>query len=197
MKSILLDTNNKTDITVNCCDETQYVFVIDKNGDYLFNFNLDRPNIKTEIIGIIIDKGNNINIKTCQNHLAPATASKLYIRSLLLKNSSFSFNGTIRIEKKAQLSNAYQRNDNLLLSPDAFCTSKPNLEILANNITCTHGSATGPLNPDQLFYLRTRGLPEFTAKRVLVDAYISELANKIADRKIIEKIFEKVKSNYG
>ena len=85
----------------------------------------------------------------------------------------------IRVEQDAQKTNAYQENRNLLLSPDAHADSIPGLEIMANDVRCTHGATLGRVDRDQLFYLMTRGLTRSEAERVIVRGFFQDVLDRI------------------
>jgi Fe-S cluster assembly protein SufD len=107
------------------------------------------------------------------------------------------FNGKIFVRKNAQKTNAFQSNKNILLSADATVNTKPQLEIYADDVKCSHGSSTGLLDPDQLFYLRARGISLPKAKALLLHAYAGEILNSVSSdfhrdalRAYLEKRFE-------
>jgi Fe-S cluster assembly protein SufD len=85
----------------------------------------------------------------------------------------------IRVEPDAQKTNAYQENRNLLLSPDAHADSIPGLEIMANDVRCTHGATLGRVNREELFYLMTRGLTRNEAERVIVRGFFQDILDRI------------------
>ncbi len=87
--------------------------------------------------------------------------------------------GLIKIEKRAARSDAYQANRNLVLSDKAKATSIPMLEIDNNDVRCTHGATVGPVDPEHLFYLRSRGIPESTAKRMLIQGFFGDVLDRI------------------
>lgn len=141
------------------------------------------------VIGLVVGRGNNkIAIHTEQIHEAPETTSNLLVKAVLFDKAEFAYDGIIRIEKNAQKSDAYQKNENLLLSSGARARSDPALEILANDVRCTHGSTTGKINEDQLWYLASRGLSLGEATRVLVDGFFESAIAKISDTIGQEKI---------
>jgi Fe-S cluster assembly protein SufD len=90
------------------------------------------------------------------------------------------FQGKIAVSRVAQKTDGYQMNQALLLSPEAEIDSKPELEIYADDVKCSHGSTVGELDPDQLFYLRSRGVPEAEARSLLVRAFLNEALDPIA-----------------
>lgn len=161
----------------------------DKPGDYVvyfenltgeLYFDISAERVNLEIYGLYVGrKSTEYKISTYQNHLKPDSTSNLLIKGVFYDESQIYYRGLIRIEKKAQRSHAYQKNQNLMMSERVFVESKPYLEILANDVFCTHGSTTGRLNQDQLFYAKTRGLGEKEAEDMLVEGFISDIKNKI------------------
>lgn len=145
------------------------------------DFEIVSPNIKLYIYGLFTGyKSKRYEIETIQHHKAPNSFSDLFIRGIFYDSSKFIHKGLIRLEKSAQKSHAYQKNQNLILSPRVFVDSKPYLEILANDVFCTHGSSTGQLNQDQLSYVISRGLNQKNAEKLLADGFISEVYNKLS-----------------
>jgi Fe-S cluster assembly protein SufD len=94
-------------------------------------------------------------------------------------NSTATFNGKIFVRKDAQKTNAFQSNKNILLSDDSTVNTKPQLEIYADDVKCSHGTSTGKLDEEKIFYLRARGLSETSAKKLLMFAFASEVLNTI------------------
>lgn len=134
------------------------------------------------VIGLVMGRGDHhISIHTEQIHEALETTSNLLVKAVLTDAARFSYDGVIRVARQAQKSDAYQKNENLLLSPHTHARSAPALEILANDVRCTHGSTTGTVNEDQLWYLMSRGLPRPIATRVLVEGFFESAIGKISD----------------
>src|SRR5258707_1418348 len=96
---------------------------------------------------------------TLQDHISPRTASDLLYKNALDDRARTIFGGLIRVEPDAHFTDAYQKVRNLLLNDDSEANSMPGLEILADNVRCTHGATSGQIDEDELFYLRTRGIP--------------------------------------
>lgn len=163
--------------------------VFDKPGDYLvffqnlsgdLIFDIKSSGINLKIFGLYIGRKNQVfKINTFQNHYKPSSTSNLLIKGVFYDQSRFYYQGLIRIEKDAQKSHAYQKNQNLLLSDKAFVFSEPKLEILANDVFCTHGSTTGRLNQEQIFYLQSRGLIKKQAEKLLVDGFINDVKENL------------------
>jgi len=178
MRRLIINLNNKK--------ENNLIF--DKSGNYLvffknlsgeFNFRIEAENVNLEIYGLFIGKNNDqFTIKTIQHHIVPNSSSNLLIKGVFFDQAKFFYRGLVRIEKGAQKSHAYQKNKNLVLSDNVDIDSKPDLEILANDVFCTHGSTTGYLSKDEIFYLKSRGLKENQAKDLLIEGFINEIASK-------------------
>lgn len=152
-----------------------------------------------QILGIITGLGNEqINLYTFQDHQAAGSISDLFIKSVLFHKSKLYYRGLIKIEKKAQKSNAYQKNQNLLMSDNAWADSRPYLEILANDVRCTHGATIGRINPEQMYYLQSRGLADKEARTLIIEGYYQEVLDRIPDgaiKKLLEKNLKKVITN--
>ena len=116
---------------------------------------------------------------TIVRHDAPATASRQTVKNVLTGRSKGVFQGKIEVARVAQKTDGYQMNQTLLLSGDAEIDSKPQLEIYADDVKCSHGATVGELDADQLFYLRSRGVPEAQARNILVRAFLSEALDPI------------------
>jgi Fe-S cluster assembly protein SufD len=104
------------------------------------------------------------------------------------------FNGKILVDQEAQKTNAYQSSKNILLSPDAKVYAKPQLEIFADDVKCSHGATIGQLDEEPVFYLRSRGLDLATARMLLVQAFASEILMKIDNKKLRELVESEVLS---
>ena len=117
--------------------------------------------------------------RTLQDHVSPHTASDLLYKNALTDHARTTFGGLIRVEPHAHFTDAYQKVRNLLLSDDAEANSMPGLEILADNVRCTHGATSGQIDEDELFYLRTRGIPVKTAQRLIVTGFLTEVIKRL------------------
>jgi Fe-S cluster assembly protein SufD len=118
---------------------------------------------------------------TVVRHDAPCCASRQTVKNVLTGRSHGVFQGRIEVARHAQKTDGYQMNQALLLSPDAEIDTKPELEIFADDVKCSHGATVGELDADQLFYLRSRGIPEAEARSMLVRAFLAEALDAIRD----------------
>jgi Fe-S cluster assembly protein SufD len=116
---------------------------------------------------------------TAIDHAAPHCESHEYFNGVLDGRSRGVFNGRIIVRPGAQKTDSKQTNNNLLLSADAHADSQPQLEIYADDVKCTHGSTVGPLDPKALFYLRSRGLGEAEARRLMTYGFAAEILNRM------------------
>lgn len=142
---------------------------------------LAHEGVEAHILGILIGSRGEYKLSTVQHHTHPNTTSDLHIKTVLTGNAKFHYDGVINIDKKAQKSNAYQKNDNLILSPDAFVNTSPELEIIANDVRCTHGATVGRLDEEILFYLQSRGVSRNDAQTLALQGFAEEILNKIPD----------------
>ena len=125
------------------------------------------------------------------DHAQPHCASRQLYKGILDDQARGVFNGLVLVRRDAQKTDAKQTNKNLLLSEDAGVDTKPQLEIYADDVKCTHGATIGQLNDDSIFYLRARGIGEDTARRMLIHAFAGEIIERIrhaATREVLDKV---------
>jgi len=120
----------------------------------------------------------HIDFDTTQEHAAPNTTSDLAFRGVLQGRSTAVWKGNIIVDSGAQKTDAFQESRNLLISKRAHADSIPGLEIQANDVRCTHAAAVAQVDPDQLFYLRSHGLPEAVAKRLVIEGFLEALVER-------------------
>jgi Fe-S cluster assembly protein SufD len=128
----------------------------------------------------------HVDFDTTQEHGAANTTSDLAFRGILADRSAAVWRGMIKVDPGAQQTDAFQECRNLLLSKRAHADAIPGLEILANDVRCTHAAAIAQIDQDQLFYLRTRGLPEPVAKRLVIEGFMQELVERFEEGPIRE-----------
>ena len=134
--------------------------------------------------------------RTLQHHLAANGKSTLTFKNALLDKSKSIFSGLIKVENEAQVTNAYQSNRNLLLSDEAEADSMPGLEILANEVKCSHGATTSKIDEQELFYLLSRGIPRSVAERLIVLGFFEEVIEKISTKRQLELIREHIAQSF-
>jgi Fe-S cluster assembly protein SufD len=136
------------------------------------------------------DGEQHLDYDTFQEHMAPNTTSDFAFKGALRDNSTSVWRGMIRVERDAQKTNAYQENRNLMLSPTAHAVPIPGLEILANDVRCTHGATVGRVDREQLFYLMARGLPRPQAERLIVRGFFEDVLARVELEPVREALAE-------
>jgi len=135
---------------------------------------------RSDLLAVAVAKyQQEFDARTLQDHISPRTASDLLYKNALDDRARTIFGGLIRVEPHAHFTDAYQKVRNLLLSDDAEANSMPGLEILADNVRCTHGATSGQIDEDELFYLRTRGISTRVAQRLLVTGFLDEVIQRL------------------
>jgi Fe-S cluster assembly protein SufD len=141
---------------------------------------LTHPGGHAELFGMHLLRGRQrYDFFTHQNHQAPHCQSNLLFKGAMLDRSRASYQGLITVAPGAQKTDAYQSNRSLLLSPHARADSSPQLEIQADDVRCTHGSAVSNVGKNELFYMESRGIPQEQARRLLVSGFMAEVADRI------------------
>jgi Fe-S cluster assembly protein SufD len=134
------------------------------------------------VTGAYVGHGTqHIDYDTTQEHAAPDTTSDLAFRGILRDKATAVWSGMIRVDPDAQRTDAFQENRNLLLSDGAHADAIPGLEIEANDVRCTHAATVSKIDPEQLFYIRTRGLERKEAERLLVGGFLQVVSGRLED----------------
>jgi len=141
----------------------------------------------------ILNKSKHHEIKTNINHLAEYTKSYQLIKGVLEDNSKAVYQGKIFVNSKAQKTDGYQLSKAILLNDNTEFNTKPELEIYADDVKCSHGSASGNLNENLIFYLQTRGLNYQEAKKLLINGFLLDVVEKITDSEI-KKLIKNIMS---
>ncbi|MDO8643699.1 MAG: Fe-S cluster assembly protein SufD [bacterium] len=145
--------------------------------------------------GLFLAHGKQqINLETWIDHAKPHASSQELYKGILDGQSHSIFNGTIVVRPGAQKTTALQMNKNLLLSKEAVIDTKPQLEIDANDVQCRHGATVGQLDPEAIFYLRSRGLSENKARSLLTNAFANEMVQRIKNDSLRLYLEERVHS---
>ena len=176
---------NNIDQGKNSVSET---FILSAASDYLkneINCNLNGEYSSAFINGVFSLKENQQHeIRTTINHLVENTKSYQLIKSVLGKNSKSAYQGKIFVNSKAQKTDGYQLSKAILLDQTSEFNAKPELEIYADDVKCSHGSASGSLNEDSIFYLMSRGLNYQQSKELLINGFLLDVVEKITDSEI-------------
>ena len=163
-------------------------FILSAGSDYFkneVNCNLNGEYSSAFINGIFSLKENQQHeIRTTINHLVENTKSYQLIKSVLGKNSKSAYQGRIFVNSKAQKTDGYQLSKAILLDETSEFNAKPELEIYADDVKCSHGSASGSLNENSIFYLMSRGLNYQQSKELLINGFLLDVVEKITDSEI-------------
>jgi Fe-S cluster assembly protein SufD len=139
----------------------------------------------------------HIDFDTTQEHAAPNTTSDLAFRGVLQGRSTAVWKGNIIVDPGAQKTDAFQESRNLLISKRAHADAIPGLEIQANDVRCTHAAAIAQVDPEQLFYLRTHGLREDLAKRLVIEGFLAALVERFEAGPVREVLGEALERRLG
>ncbi|MEK0446752.1 MAG: hypothetical protein RLZZ399_2073 [Verrucomicrobiota bacterium] len=140
---------------------------------------LEGAGARSEMLALTIaDGAQEFDQRTLQNHLAPGTASDLLYKNALYDTAKTIFAGLIRVAPEAHHTDAYQKVRNLVLSDLAEANSMPGLEILADQVRCTHGATTGEIHPEELFYMQARGIAKKDAFRLITFGFLNEVLSR-------------------
>lgn len=151
--------------------------------------NLNGENCEGHMYGLfLLDKQSHVDNNTAVDHLKPNAYSNELYKGILDERSTGVFNGKIYVRQDAQKTNAFQSNNNILLSEDATLHTKPQLEIWADDVKCSHGCTSGQLDEDAIFYLRARGIDEKNAKAMLLNAFAAESMEHVKIDSIMEEL---------
>lgn len=138
------------------------------------------PGAQCQVNGVLFTEGKqHISYHTLQHHEAPSTRSDFLYKAALQDKSRTVWRGMIKVDHDAQKTDGYQRNDNLMLSTTARADSIPGLEIEADDVRCTHGSTTGKVDEELLFYCQSRGLTRKEASRAIVAGFFQQISDRI------------------
>ena len=150
---------------------------------------INAADIDFNIKGLYLAKTNqHHDITTLMQHKHPESKSNQHIKGILQEDSSGVFQGKVVVSQDAQKTDAFQFNQNLLLSENAEVNVKPELEIYADDVKCSHGATTGELDEQMLFYLRSRGLNKEEAKKILIEGFVNELFENVANKELKKKL---------
>ena len=149
------------------------------NGKVFQETQLAGPGAHGKVTGAYASRGRqHLDFDTLQEHAAEDTTSDLAFRGILADRSSAVWRGMIKVDPGAQRTDAFQESRNLLLSKRAHADAIPGLEILANDVRCTHAAAIAQIDPEQLFYLRSHGLPKPDANRLVIEGFLQALVER-------------------
>lgn len=171
------------------------------NGELIRNnlqISLDDERIESNFAGLyLLDGKTHVDNHTVADHRFPNCVSNELYKGILDEYSRGVFNGKIFVREDAQKTEAYQSNNNILLSDNAIINTKPQLEIWADDVSCSHGCTVGQLDKDALFYLKSRGIGDQKGKALLLEAFVMEVVDTISFEPFAEYVSGLISERFG
>jgi Fe-S cluster assembly protein SufD len=159
---------------------------------------LSGPGSAVRVTGLYaLDGTQHLDLDTTQEHAAPNATSDLAFKGVLQGRGRSVWRGIIRVDEGAQKTDAFQENRNMLLSPEAHADSIPGLEILANDVRCTHAATVGQVDRELLFFLMARGLDRVEATRLIVQGFFADALERVADDAVRERLEQALTARVG
>lgn len=182
-------------------DSTFTINTITLDGALVRNdlvINVNGSNAQTNLNGAYLLRASQHvdNHTTVDHRVAHCESNELY-KGVIDGKATAVFNGKVFVRPHAQKINAFQSNGNVLLSDDATVNSKPELEIYADDVKCSHGSTTGQLDEEAVFYLRARGIGEKAARQLMVGAFIGDVLDKVENETVLSHIHQEIENRFG
>ena len=204
-RKVVQDWNEKTvsfqlDTTVAARDamvKNVAVNIGAKRARYEAQTRIEGPGADVKMYSLTVAEENQeFDQRTIQIHNAPNAVSDLLYKNALLDKSRSIFSGLIKVAEGAQQTDAYQTNRNLLLDPSAEANSLPGLEILANDVKCSHGATTGNVDETELFYMMSRGIPKRVAMQLMVFGFFEEVIEKVESDELAENLRSLIRNKF-
>ena len=152
------------------------------SGRYVMEVDLVGPGASLDLAGLYLCPADErLDLRVLVRHTAGGCLSRQLFKGLVGGTARASFDGLVYVAQDAQKTQAYQENHTILLSDTARVESRPQLEIYADDVQCSHGATTGYLNPDELYYLRSRGIPEAEARRLQMVAFLAPVLRRLPE----------------
>lgn len=190
--------------STNTCLEGRSIYHINTvtvNGAFVRNnlsIVLNSPHAEAHLYGLYLANDTSlVDNHTLVDHRVPDCNSNELYKGIIDGKATGVFNGKIFVRQDAQKTNAFQSNKNILLSNDASMNTKPQLEIYADDVKCSHGSSTGQFDPEAMFYLRARGLSQDSARKLMIQAFADDVLNNIKQEDLRKFISELVSKKLG
>ena len=169
------------------------ISLVDADAHVSITVAQDEPNCRTALYGLAFTRGSQtVDVETHVLHNVGGGTSTQLFKNVLSDSSRATFYGELKVLPDAQKTEAFQTNRNILLSPQAKMRTRPQLEIYADDVKCSHGATTGQLDQNALFYLQQRGIPLAEAQRLLLQAFFEEVLVTLPDESLVEQIREQI-----
>lgn len=165
------------------------------SGEVSLDLVFEKEGCSCHLIGMyVLNNGEKLDLKTSARHLARNTSCLQDVRGVLKDNSESKYIGSIIIEKEASQTESFLDDNVLVLGNGTKNQSDPTLEIKNNDVKASHGSTTGRINEEEIFYLSSRGLSKTESENIIVEGFFEKLLNQIEDLKVREEIFQKIQT---
>ena len=152
------------------------------SADIPFEIKIGKPGVVLEIFGLYLcPHSEQVKFDITVRHMVGGAFSRQTFRGIVGGTARAEFDGLVYVAPDAQKTEAYQENRSILLSEGAVAETHPQLEIYADDVKCSHGATTGYLNPDELFYLRSRGIPEKEARKMQMISFVSPVISHLPE----------------
>jgi len=159
---------------------------------------LTGPGARSDMLGLsVCHARQEIDLRTLQTHAAGNTTSDLLYKNTLNHRSRAIFQGLIRVDPGASQTDAYQTNRNLLLDPEAEADSMPGLEILNDDVKCSHGATTGQIDAEELFYMRARGIPDGVARHLIALGFFQEVLDRFGHDAVAAEVARRIEAKFA
>lgn len=169
----------------------EFVILPGESRDIDVSIDLIGPGAEAHIKGLYLcGADEKVNFRILMHHMAPGCKSTQLINGIAGGSSHVNFDGTIVVAPDAQQTEAYQENHNIVLGQDAKAETRPQLEIYADDVKCSHGATVGQLNDDELFYMRSRGVPVDEARRLQMLSFLSPVIPEGRETEIEEALWK-------
>ena len=171
-------------LTLNEQEHLRLTFIVmpGVSAEIPFEINIGKAGVNLEIYGLYLSPhSEQVKFDFTVRHLVGGSHSRQVFRGIVGGSARAEFDGLVYVAKDAQKTEAFQENHSILLSEGAVAESHPQLEIYADDVKCSHGATTGYLNPDELFYLRSRGIPEAEARKMQMISFISPVISHLPE----------------
>ena len=193
MKTLLIDLDSEKILDVH--EDTMYVVWPSHNSTSKLELNFVNSGVSAEIVGLfVVSKNKQINFETVANHKVPSTSCLTVVRGVLLEEGQADYIGKIIINKRATETSSFLENSSLVVGENTKNNSQPILEIENNEVKASHGSTTGRISKDMLYYLMSRGIDKTDAEEMIIEGFFNSILGKIKDEEIVKILKERLKN---
>ena len=194
---ILIDSSQQRDFVVGTGEKLDVTFVVlpGTSAEIPVNVDIAGPGAVVNLKGLYLSSGKDqVSFNINMRHHAGGSVSRQLFNGLASGEAKCSFFGKIIVAQDAQKTEAYQENHNIVLSEEALVNTKPQLEIYADDVKCSHGATVGKLNEDEQFYMRSRGIPEDEAKVLQMISFVAPVLSGLEDEILATRIENAIRS---